>query len=111
MLAFSRKQVLEPQVLDLNRTVRGMLKMLRLLLGENIELLTSLSDGIGRVKADLGQLEQVIMNLAVNARDALPGRGKVIIETHACNLDETYAANHNEVVPGPYVLLAVTDTG
>ena len=111
LLAFSRKQVLEPQVLDLNRTVRGMLKMLRLLLGENIELLTSLSDGIGRVKADLGQLEQVIMNLAVNARDALPGRGKVIIETHACDLDETYAANHNEVIPGPYVLLAVTDTG
>ncbi len=111
LLAFSRKQVLEPQVLDLNHTVRGMLKMLRLLLGENIELLTSLSEDIGRVKADPGQLEQVIMNLAVNARDALPGRGKVIVETHACNLDETYAATHNEVVPGRYVLLAVTDTG
>jgi signal transduction histidine kinase/ActR/RegA family two-component response regulator len=111
LLAFSRKQVLEPQVLDLNHTVRGMLNMLRLLLGEDIELLTSLSEQIGRVKADPGQLEQVIMNLAVNARDALPGRGKVIIETHFCNLDEAYAASHNEVAPGPYVLLAVTDNG
>jgi signal transduction histidine kinase/ActR/RegA family two-component response regulator len=111
LLAFSRKQVLEPQVLDLNHTVRGMLKMLRLLLGENIELLTSLSEHIGRVKADPGQLEQVIMNLAVNARDALPGRGKVIIETRNCDLDHAYAATHNEVTPGPYVLLAVTDTG
>lgn len=111
LLAFSRKQVLEPQVLDLNHTVRGMLKMLRLLLGENIELLTSLSEQIGRVKADPGQLEQVIMNLAVNARDALTGRGKVIIETQACDLDAAYAATHNEVTPGSYVLLAVTDTG
>ncbi len=111
LLAFSRKQVLEPQVLDLNHTVRGMLKMLRLLLGEDIELLTSLSEQIGRVKADPGQLEQVIMNLAVNARDALPGRGKVIIETQFCSLDEAYAATHNEVVPGDYVLLAVTDNG
>ena len=111
LLAFSRKQVLEPQVLDLNHTVRGMLKMLRLLLGEDIELLTSLSEQIGRVKADPGQLEQVIMNLAVNARDALPGRGKVIIETQFCSLDESYAATHNEVAPGDYVLLAVTDNG
>jgi signal transduction histidine kinase/ActR/RegA family two-component response regulator len=111
LLAFSRKQVLEPQVLDLNHTVRGMLKMLRLLLGEDIELLTSLSEQIGRVKADPGQLEQVIMNLAVNARDALPGRGKVIIETQFCSLDESYAATHNEVTPGDYVLLAVTDNG
>ncbi len=111
LLAFSRKQVLEPQVLDLNHTVRGMLKMLRLLLGEDIELLTSLSEQIGRVKADPGQLEQVIMNLAVNARDALPGRGKVIIETQFRSLDESYAATHNEVAPGDYVLLAVTDNG
>jgi signal transduction histidine kinase/ActR/RegA family two-component response regulator len=111
LLAFSRKQVLEPQVLDLNHTVRGMLKMLRLLLGEDIELLTSLSEQIGRVKADPGQLEQVIMNLAVNARDALPGRGKLIIETQFCSLDTSYAATHNEVTPGDYVLLAVTDNG
>jgi signal transduction histidine kinase/ActR/RegA family two-component response regulator len=111
LLAFSRKQVLEPQVLDLNHTVRGMLKMLRLLLGEDIELLTSLADQLGRVKADPGQLEQVIMNLAVNARDAIVGRGKVIVETKFCTLDESYAATHNEVAPGDYVLLAVTDTG
>ena len=111
LLAFSRKQVLEPQVLELNHTIRGMLKMLRLLLGENIDLLTSLSEETGRVKADPGQLEQVIMNLAVNARDALPGRGKVIVETHSCDLDDAYAGSHSEVAPGPYVLLAVTDTG
>ncbi|HZS98161.1 MAG TPA: ATP-binding protein [Terriglobales bacterium] len=111
LLAFSRKQVLEPQVLDLNHTVRGMLKMLRLLLGEDIELLTSLSEQIGRVKADPSQIEQVIMNLAVNARDAIPGRGKVIIETQFCSLDDSYAATHNEVAPGDYVLLAVTDNG
>jgi len=111
LLAFSRKQVLEPQVLDLNHTVRGMLKMLRLLMGENIELLTGLSDQIGRVKADPGQLEQVIMNLAVNARDAVAGRGKVIIETHGCEFDEAYAATHTDVPPGSYVMLAVTDNG
>lgn len=111
LLAFSRQQVLEPQVLDLNHTVRGMLKMLRLLLGEDIELRTRLSEQIGRVKADPGQLEQVIMNLAVNARDALPGRGKLIIETQSCQLDQAYATIHSEVTPGPYVLLAVTDTG
>jgi two-component system cell cycle sensor histidine kinase/response regulator CckA len=111
LLAFSRKQVLEPQVLDLNHTVRGMLKMLRLLLGEDIELLVSLSDQVGRVKADPGQLEQVIMNLSVNARDAISGRGKVIIETQACRFDEGTATTHNEIAPGSYVLLAVTDTG
>jgi signal transduction histidine kinase/ActR/RegA family two-component response regulator len=111
LLAFSRKQVLEPQVLDLNHVVRGMLKMLRLLLGENIELLTSLSDQISRVNANQGQVEQVIMNLAVNARDALSGRGKLIIETQPCTLDAAYAARHTEVTPGSYVLLAVTDTG
>ena len=111
LLAFSRKQVLEPQVLDLNHTVRGMLKMLRLLLGENIELLTSLSEQVGRVKADPGQLEQVIMNLAVNARDALSGQGKLIIETQACHLGEACAGTRSEVPPGSYVLLAVTDNG
>jgi len=111
LLAFSRKQVLEPQVLDLNHSVRGMLKMLRLLLGENIELLTSLSDQIGRVKADPGQMEQVIMNLVVNARDAMSGNGKLVIETQPCTLDAEYAARHSEVTPGAYVLLAVTDTG
>ena len=111
LLAFSRKQVLEPQVLDPNQTVRNMVKMLRVLIGEDIELVTNLSDQIGRVQADPGQLEQVIMNLAVNARDAMPGGGKLILETQSCYLDETYASTHSEVSPQSYVLIAVTDTG
>jgi signal transduction histidine kinase/ActR/RegA family two-component response regulator len=111
LLAFSRKQVLEPQVLDPNQTVRNMVKMLRVLIGEDIELVTNLSDNIGRVQADPGQVEQVIMNLAVNARDAMPNGGRLSIETQSCHLDEAYAATHGEVIPGPYVLTAVTDTG
>jgi two-component system, cell cycle sensor histidine kinase and response regulator CckA len=111
LLAFSRKQVLETQVLDPNQSVRNMAKMLRVLIGEDIELLTTFSDKTGRVQADPGQLEQVVMNLAVNARDAMPKGGKLIIETQACQLDAAYAATHPEVIPGAYVLLAVTDTG
>jgi signal transduction histidine kinase/ActR/RegA family two-component response regulator len=111
LLAFSRKQVLEPQVLDPNQTVRNMVKMLRVLIGEDVELVTSFSDQIGRVQADPGQLEQVVMNLAVNARDAMPDGGKLIIETQSCYLDEAYAATHSEVVPGNYVRIAATDTG
>ncbi|MCU1308961.1 MAG: sensor protein [Candidatus Angelobacter sp.] len=111
LLAFSRKQVLEPQVLDPNQTVRNMVKMLRVLIGEDIELATNLSEQIGRVLVDAGQLEQVIMNLAVNARDAMPKGGRIIIETTHCDLDETYAEKHTEVTAGPYVLLSVTDTG
>jgi len=111
LLAFSRKQVLEPQVLDPNQTVRSMVKMLRVLIGEDVELVTSFSDRVGRVQADPGQLEQVVMNLAVNARDAMPDGGKLIIETQACYLDESYAATHSEVIPGSYVRIATTDTG
>jgi signal transduction histidine kinase/CheY-like chemotaxis protein len=111
LLAFSRKQVLEPQVLDPNQTVRNMVKMLRVLIGEDIELLTSLSDQIGRVQADPGQLEQVIMNLAVNARDAMPNGGKLIIETQSAHLDQSYASTHSDVSPQSHVLIAVTDTG
>ncbi|MGA9042815.1 MAG: response regulator [Terriglobales bacterium] len=111
LLAFSRKQVLEPQVLDPNQSVRNMAKMLRVLIGEDIELLTNFSDPIGRVQADPGQLEQVVMNLAVNARDAMPKGGKLIIETQTAQLDAAYAATHPEVTPGPFVLIAVTDTG
>ncbi len=110
LLAFSRKQVLEPQVLDPNQTVRNMVKMLRVLIGEDIELVTSLAEQIGRVQADPGQVEQVIMNLAVNARDAMPSGGKLIVETRSCDFDESYAAK-NEIAPGPYVMIAVTDTG
>jgi len=111
LLAFSRKQVLEPQVLDPNQTVRGMVKMLRILIGEDIELVTNFSEQIGRVKADPGQLEQVVMNLAVNARDAMPDGGKLIIETQPCDLDQQYAASHNEITAGLFVQIAVTDTG
>ena len=111
LLAFSRKQTLEPQVLDPNQTVRNMVKMLRVLIGEDIELVTSLSEQIGRVLADPGQLEQVVMNLAVNARDAMPGGGKLIVETQTCHLDESYAISHTEVTPGFYVLIAMADTG
>jgi signal transduction histidine kinase/ActR/RegA family two-component response regulator len=111
LLAFSRKQVLEPQILDPNQVVRNMVKMLRVLIGEDIELVTSLADKIGRVEADPGQMEQVIMNLAVNARDAMPNGGKLIIETQSCCLDESYASMNSEVIPGDYILIAVTDTG
>ena len=111
LLAFSRKQILEPQVLDPNQTVRNMVKMLRVLIGEDIELVTSLSDQIGRVQADPGQLEQVVMNLAVNARDAMPGGGKLIVETLPAHLDEAYAAANTDARAGDYVLIAVTDNG
>ena len=111
LLAFSRKQVLEPQVLDPNQVVAGMVKMLRVLIGEDIELVTNLSELAGRVQVDPGQLEQVIMNLAVNARDAMPSGGKLIIETQPCTLDDAYAAARKEIDPGPFVLIAVTDTG
>jgi CheY-like chemotaxis protein len=111
LLAFSRKQILESQVLDPNQTVRNMVKMLRVLIGEDIELVTSLSDQIGRVQADPGQLEQVVMNLAVNARDAMPGGGKLVIETQPGHLDEAYVAANSEASVGDYVLIAVTDNG
>jgi Histidine kinase-, DNA gyrase B-, and HSP90-like ATPase/His Kinase A (phospho-acceptor) domain len=111
LLAFSRKQILEPQVLDPNQTVGNMVKMLRVLIGEDIELVTSLSDQIGRVQADPGQLEQVVMNLAVNARDAMPDGGKLVIETQGCYLDDAYIAANSEASPGRNVLIAVTDNG
>jgi signal transduction histidine kinase/DNA-binding response OmpR family regulator len=111
LLAFSRQQVLAPQVLDLNVAVANTDKMLRRLIGEDIDLVTSYGADLGRVKADPGQIEQVIMNLAVNARDAMPDGGKITIETANVHLDETYAHGHVPITPGSYVMLAVSDTG
>jgi len=111
LLAFSRKQVLQPQVMDLNKPIRNSEKMLHRLIGEDVRLTCVLDPGLGRVKVDPGQMEQVIMNLAVNARDAMPQGGKLTIETANVELDEGYAESHPEVWPGRYVLLAVSDTG
>ena len=111
LLAFSRKQVLQLRVLDLNAVVAGIEPMLRRLIGEHIELITALDNGVGRVKADLGQMEQVIANLAVNARDAMPRGGKLLIETGNVELDAVYAATRADARPGPLVMLAVSDTG
>jgi PAS domain S-box-containing protein len=111
ILAFSRQQVLQPQVLDLNSTVAEMNKMLRRLIGEDIDLAVSLDPDLGQVKADPGQIEQVLINLAVNARDAMPAGGHLTIETRNVAFEETSAGQRAEVRTGPYVLLAVSDTG
>jgi two-component system, cell cycle sensor histidine kinase and response regulator CckA len=111
LLAFSRQQVLEPRVLNLNTCVVGIEKMLRRLIGEDIELRTLLDPTLGSVKGDPGQIEQVIMNLAVNARDAMHEGGKLVIETSNADLDEGYALRHPPCNAGRYVLLTVTDSG
>lgn len=111
LLAFSRQQVLAPRVVDLNVVIDGMGRMLRRVIGEDLELKLVQAPGIGRVKADPGQLEQVIMNLVVNARDAMPSGGRLTLQTQNVDLDEPYARDHVGVTPGPYVMLAVIDTG
>jgi PAS domain S-box-containing protein len=111
LLAFSRRQVLEPRTLDLNQVLRGMESMLRRLLREDIELSFLTAPVLGRVFADSGQLEQIVMNLLVNARDAIPARGKITIETVNVELSEEYAAAHHGVTAGRYVMLAMSDTG
>ena len=111
LLAFSRRQVLAPKVIDLNSVVANMDKLLRRLLGEDVEFHTVLDPDLGRVKADPGQVEQVIMNLAVNARDAMPSGGKLTIETMNLDLDSFYAREHVTVAAGPYAMIAVSDTG
>jgi two-component system, cell cycle sensor histidine kinase and response regulator CckA len=110
LLAFSRKQVLQPVVLDLNSVVSEMEKMLRRVIGEDIELVTTLAERLGHVKADPCMLEQVVINLCVNARDAMPEGGRLCVETRDEELDE-FAARQSGVRPGPYVVLRVTDTG
>ncbi|MCI0488788.1 MAG: ATP-binding protein, partial [Blastocatellia bacterium] len=111
LLAFSRKQMLQPKVLNLNTVIEKSSRMLKRLIGEDIELTAIQAPSLGRVKVDPAQIEQVIMNLALNARDAMAEGGKLIIETANAYLDEDYARSHIEVQPGHYVMIGVTDTG
>ncbi len=111
LLAFSRRQVLQPKLLDLNSIVLGLDKLLRRLMDEDIGMSTIPGQDIGTIKADPGQMEQVIMNLVVNARDAMPKGGRLTVETANVDLDEAYASDHATVKAGRYVMLAVSDTG
>ncbi len=111
LLAFSRQQVLQPRVLNLNDLVTDFQRLLDRLIGEDIKLVTSLSPDLGRVKVDPGQIEQVLINLAVNTRDAMPNGGCLTIETTNAEIDQDSARTHPEAKPGRYVLLAMSDTG
>jgi two-component system, cell cycle sensor histidine kinase and response regulator CckA len=111
LLAFSRKQVLESQLLDLNGIVTETERMLRRVIGEDIELVTRLDPNLGQIEGDAGQFTQVLLNLAVNARDAMPEGGRLLIETTNIRLDEEYAGQHRGSAPGPHILLSVSDTG
>ncbi len=111
LLAFSRRQILEFKVLDLNSILQNLDKMLRRIIGEDIELIYLLSHHLGKIKSDPGQIEQVILNLALNARDAMPSGGKLTIETYNVEFDKTYARTHFGVKPGHYIMLSVSDTG
>ncbi|HZC32509.1 MAG TPA: ATP-binding protein [Candidatus Bathyarchaeia archaeon] len=111
LLAFSRQQVITPKVVDLNAAVHGLEPMVRRLIGENLHLVLKPDRGAGHVRVDPGQLDQILINLVVNARDAMPDLGTVTIETGNTEFDEPYAMEHFDVTPGPYVMLAVSDTG
>ena len=111
LLAFSRKQVLQPKVINLNVLVENLGSLLQRLIGEHIELQTTTASDLGQVKADAAQMEQVIMNLVVNARDAMSEGGRLTLETANVELDDSYALDHPDVTPGSYVMLAVSDTG
>ncbi|MCZ7646031.1 MAG: ATP-binding protein [Planctomycetota bacterium] len=111
LLAFSRKQMLDPKVLNLNDLVQHLQQMLVRLLGEDVELRTKLAPDLWAAKVDPSQVDQIVMNLAVNARDAMPHGGGLVIETQNTVLDEAYASKHPAVKPGEYVMLSVSDTG
>jgi signal transduction histidine kinase len=111
LLAFARRQPLEPRAIEPNKMVSSMSELLRRTLGESIQIETVLAGGLWRVHADPDQLESALLNLAVNGRDAMPNGGRLTIETANCELDERYAAEHDEVTPGQYVMISVTDTG
>jgi CheY-like chemotaxis protein len=111
VLAFSRRQVMQTCVMSVNATVMHTEKMLRRLIGEDVELVLSLQEDVGNIKADPSHIEQAIVNLAVNARDAMPDGGRITVETSNVSLDETYARTHAGVKPGDFVMVAVSDTG
>jgi len=111
LLAFSRRQILQPRLIDVNQLVKEMSILLKRLIGEDVELTSILSNDIGHIKADPSQIEQVLMNLVVNARDAMPEGGQLTIGTKQVYLDPEYAIHHSDVTPGNYVLLSVSDTG
>jgi signal transduction histidine kinase/ActR/RegA family two-component response regulator len=111
LLAFGRKQVLQPSIINLNAVIADVDKMLRRLISENVQIVTRPAAGLDAVKADLGQIEQVLLNLVINARDAMPGGGTITVETANVELDEAYSRQHAGVRPGSYIMLAVSDTG
>jgi len=111
LLAFSRKQVLRPRIVDLNQIVTGLERMLRRVVGDDVSVTIHRAAELGKILADSGQMEQVLMNLIVNARDAMPGGGRIEIETRNATLDAAFAREHHGVDPGSYVALSVTDTG
>jgi PAS domain S-box-containing protein len=111
LLAFSRKQMVEPRILDLNVAVREIEKLLRRVIGEDIELMIRLQSGVGTMQIDPGQLDQILMNLVVNARDAMSNGGKLIVETSSVTLDDSYVGQHLGAAAGPFVSLSISDTG
>jgi PAS domain S-box-containing protein len=111
LLAFSRRQILKPRILSLNQVITDIVKMMERIIGEDVQLDVHLADGLGQVKVDPGQMEQVLMNLLVNAREAMPDGGTVTVETRNVRLDETYSRGHAEVRPGAYIALSVSDSG